>query len=83
LPLLSLVFSQPHIAAVKNWLHESFAARLIEDGGEVTMFEMLNDEKPNSDARKMFWVKVCMFVVAIAAMGGVIYFFAFLPYSHQ
>ena len=47
------------------------------------MFEMLNDEKPDADARKMFWIKVCMFVVAIAAMGGVVYFFAFLPYSQQ
>lgn len=46
------------------------------------MFEMLNEEKPDAEARKTFWVKVGCFVVAIAALGGVIYFFGFLPYSH-
>lgn len=44
------------------------------------MFEMINEEKPDPEERKMFWVKVCVFVVALAALGGVIYFFAFLPY---
>ncbi len=37
------------------------------------MFEMLNEEKPDADARKMFWMKVGIFVLAVAAMGGVIY----------
>ncbi len=37
------------------------------------MFEMLNEEKPDADARKMFWMKVGIFVAAVAAMGGVIY----------
>lgn len=40
------------------------------------MFEMLNEEKPDAETRKMFWMKVGIFVVALAAMGGVIYFFA-------
>lgn len=46
------------------------------------MFELINEEKPDADARKLFWVKVCAFVVAIAALCGVIYFFAFVPYRH-
>jgi hypothetical protein len=52
------------------------------DEGEVAMFEMLNEEQPDAETRKMFWVKVGFFVVALAALGGVIYFFGFLPYSH-
>lgn len=50
--------------------------------GEVVMFEMLNEEKPDAEARRMFWLKVGFFVVALGALGGVIYFFGFLPYSH-
>lgn len=64
------------------WVYETSAPRLSGDEGEVVMFEMINEEKPDAEARKMFWVKVCVFVVAIAALGGVIYFFAFVPYSH-
>lgn len=45
------------------------------------MFEMLNEEEPDAETRKMFWVKVGFFFVALAALGGVIYFFGFLPYS--
>jgi hypothetical protein len=40
------------------------------------MFEMLNQEEPDAEARRMFWKKVGYFVVAIAAVSGVIYFFA-------
>ena len=44
------------------------------------MFEMLNDEKPDAESRKLFWMKVGIFVVAIAAMSGAIYFFAWFNY---
>jgi hypothetical protein len=37
------------------------------------MFEMLNEEKPDAETRKLFWMKVGIFVVAVAALGGVIY----------
>jgi predicted negative regulator of RcsB-dependent stress response len=47
------------------------------------MFEMLNEEHPDAEARRTFWKKVGYFVVALAVLGGVIYFFAFLPYSHS
>jgi hypothetical protein len=40
------------------------------------MFEMLNEEKPDAEARRLFWKKVGYFVVAIGAASGVIYFFA-------
>jgi hypothetical protein len=46
------------------------------------MFEMLNEEKPDAEARRVFWKKVGYFVVALGVLGGVIYFFAFFPYSH-
>jgi hypothetical protein len=45
------------------------------------MFQMVDEEKPTAGDRKMFWFKVGAFVVALAALGGVVYFFAFVPYS--
>ena len=44
-----------------------------ETKGEAAMFEMLNEEKHDSESRKLFWMKVGIFVIAVAAMGGVIY----------
>ena len=44
-----------------------------ETKGEAAMFEMLNEEKHDADSRKLFWMKVGIVVVAVAAMGGVIY----------
>lgn len=44
------------------------------------MFEMLNEEKPDAESRKLFWMKVGFIAVAIAAMGGVVYFFAYFNY---
>lgn len=46
------------------------------------MFEMLNDVKPDQEARKLFWKKVGYFVVAIGAVSGMIYFFATSSYFH-
>jgi len=45
------------------------------------MFQMINDEKPTAEDRKMLWVKVGLFVVLFAALGGVVYFFAFTPFG--
>ena len=45
------------------------------------MFQMIDETKSETGDRKMFLVKVCAFVVALAAVGGVIYFFAFVSYS--
>jgi hypothetical protein len=45
------------------------------------MFQMINDEKPSPEDRKLFWYKLGAFLLALAAFGGVIYFFAFIPYK--
>ena len=45
------------------------------------MFQMINDEKPTAEDRKMMWVKVGLFIVLVAAFGGMLYFFAFVPYG--
>lgn len=45
------------------------------------MFQMIDEARAEPTDRKMLLVKVCAFVVALAALGGVIYFFAFISYS--
>ena len=45
------------------------------------MFQMINDEKPTAEDRKMVWLKVGVFIVMIAALGGIVYFFAFVPWG--
>lgn len=45
------------------------------------MFQMINEEKPTAEDRKMLWVKVGLFIVLIAALGGVVYFFATTPFG--
>ena len=45
------------------------------------MFQMINEGKAEPQDRKMLLVKICAFVVALAALSGVIYFFAFVSYS--
>ena len=52
-----------------------------ESGGEGAMFQMVDEERPRAEDRKRFWFKVGAFVVALAAVGGVVYFFAVVPYS--
>jgi len=47
------------------------------------MFQMINDEKPSAEDRKLFWIKLGFFIAAMAALGGVIYFFAFVPYANR
>ena len=47
------------------------------------MFQMVNEDKLEPQDRKMILVKVGAFLVALAALGGVIYFFAFVSYSSR
>jgi hypothetical protein len=35
---------------------------------------MVDEGKPTAEDKKMFWLKVGAFVVALAAAGGVVYF---------
>lgn len=45
------------------------------------MFQMINEEKPTAEDRKMLWVKVAIFIAGIGVLGGVVYFFAFVPFG--
>jgi hypothetical protein len=40
---------------------------------EVTMFQMINESSAEPQDRKMFLYKIGMFIVALAAVGGVIF----------
>jgi hypothetical protein len=44
---------------------------------EVPMFEMINEEKPSAERRKILLTKAGIFLVAIVLVAGVIYFLAF------
>jgi hypothetical protein len=72
---------QPDSAAGINHGAETSASRLTGREEEVPMFEMIEDEHDPLEKRKMLWVKICAFVVAVAAVAGVVYFFGFLPYG--
>ncbi len=43
------------------------------------MFQMINEEKSPDDS-KLFWVKAGLVVAGLALMGGVVYFFALVPF---
>lgn len=45
------------------------------------MFQMINEERADPQDRKTLVMKIGAFVVAMAALGGVVYFFAFVSYS--
>ena len=45
--------------------------------GEVGMFELVNEEKSEPKDRKMLLLKIGAFIVALGALGGVVYFMAF------
>ncbi len=47
------------------------------------MFQMIDEEKAGPQDRKMLLVKIGAFIVALAALGGVVYFFAFVSYSSR
>jgi len=42
------------------------------------MFEMVNQHRAEPQDRKLLLVKIGAFVVAVAALGGVIYLFTFV-----
>jgi hypothetical protein len=44
------------------------------------MFQMIGEESDEPRDRKMLLIKIGAFIVALAALGGVVYFFAFVPY---
>ena len=45
------------------------------------MFETLSDVKPEPQDRKLLLLKIGMFVLAVAVLGGVIYLFTFASYT--
>ncbi len=47
------------------------------------MFQMVDEGKPSAEDRKMLLLKIGAFIVALAALGGIVYFFAFVPYAHR
>ncbi len=47
---------------------------------EGAMFQMIHEERPSAEDRKIFWLKAGLIVVALAFMGGLVYFFALVPY---
>ncbi len=47
------------------------------------MFQMIDEGKADTSDRKTLLVKIGAFVVALAALGGVVYFFAFVSYSNH
>jgi hypothetical protein len=47
------------------------------------MFQMIDEARADTDDRKMVLFKVGAFIVALAALGGIVYFFAFVSYSSR
>ncbi len=47
------------------------------------MFQMINENDAAPQDRKTLLVKIGMFIVALAALGGVVYFFAFVSYANH
>lgn len=45
------------------------------------MFQMIDEERAANKDRKMLLFKIGAFIVALAAFGGVIYFFAAVPWA--
>jgi hypothetical protein len=48
---------------------------------EVAVFQMIDQASAGPQDRKTTLMKVGMFVAALAALGGVVYFFAFVSYA--
>ena len=44
------------------------------------MFQMIDEEKKDPKDKNMLLMKIGVFIVALAALGGVVYFFAFVSY---
>jgi flagellar basal body-associated protein FliL len=47
------------------------------------VFQMINQTPEEPGDRKMLLVKIGMFIVALAALGGVVYFFAFVSMGNH
>jgi hypothetical protein len=47
------------------------------------MFQMIDEEKAEPRDVKTLLMKIGAFVLALAALGGVVYFFAFVSYSNR
>jgi cell division septal protein FtsQ len=45
------------------------------------MFQMINQTHEEPGDRMLLLLKIGMFIVALAALGGVVYFFAFTSYA--
>ena len=45
------------------------------------MFQMINEDKPAPGEGRLIWMKVGMFIIIAAVFAGVVYFFAFVPWS--
>ena len=50
---------------------------------EVAGFQMIDQASTGTEDRKTTLMKIGMFVVALAALGGVVYFFAFVSYASR
>jgi hypothetical protein len=44
------------------------------------MFQMIDEANAGASDKKMLLVKIGAFIIALAAFGGVVYFFAFVGY---
>ena len=47
------------------------------------MFDIVNEKRAEPQDRKLLLVKIGLFVVAVAILGGVVFLFTFVPYSTQ
>ncbi len=46
------------------------------------MFQMIDEATASPEDRKMTMVKIGAFILALAILGGVVYFFAFVSYAN-
>ncbi len=64
-------------AALFNLVWFASTHRLGRGAWEVDMFEMVNEEKSEPKDRKLLLMKIGAVIVALSALGGVVYFMAF------
>ena len=73
---------RPNPAAWRSFARLASLPQFLIEGREGIMFQMIDESKvATPEDRKLFWYKVGLFLVVAAAFGGVIYFFAFVPYK--
>jgi hypothetical protein len=49
----------------------------------VAVFQMINEPSAEPEDRKTLLIKIGMFIVALAALGGAVYFFGFVSYANH